>query len=329
MASDVRGGSRVKGARFNSTDAGTLEVSPEKPMECEGSIRQTNAGVAFGPLEISVYPDSTATVGGLEFLEVESFFGTLFGDGGQEGLFGSAALLAGASESEAVDMDRRQVLQAAGVGALALAGAGTAAASTTTATAELDTYEKAQFSAEINPEGLRIRVRDRVDGVLPTDVPYYTYIDGIDYSRFYAGTKSDYGDVLPGQFGTVTVGPEDAAGGLLTSIMADKTQVYEALDLSKATTEADPGERVVISQNDILVEHVQSAGPDATTVGINGVSIPHELEDDRSTLGYYRVHNGALIYRVGREAPSGQTASVALYADRGEEMLDDMQRSVQ
>lgn len=328
-----RGGTHMKGGRINTETGAELTIDGDQPMEVEGSVQQTDVGAAFGPLEIAPYPDSSAVVGGLRFLEVEGFFDRLFGDGEQdETLFGTTALAAGtataaADEDVDVDMGRRNLLQGLGVGALAVVGGSRLASAQTTKVSKR--FGKAQFNAEVNPDGLRIRVRDRVEGVLPTDTEYYTFVDSVEYSRFFAGVDSDYGDVLPGQFGTVTVGPEDAAGGIYTELTTDKTQVYEGLPLSKPTTDASAGERLVISQNDILVEYVQRAGEDETTLAVNGTSIPHYQEDDESTLGYYRVHNGALIYRVGRQAPSAQSATLVLFVDPSDELLDDITREVQ
>lgn len=331
---------RVKGCRVNSEDGGTLVIDSQKPMEVEGSLRQTSTGMAFGPLEISAYPDSEARVGGLEFQEVESLLDKLFG-GDSSGLFG---LLAAGSlvplttpranqETETSGgLSRRSFMQAAGVAMLA-AGASTQASAetatpTATPTGEETTYQKAQFVALSNPSGLRIRVLDRTSGVLPPDESYYTFSNGDRYDRFAAAVDTDYGDVLPERTGTVTVGPEGASGGFLARLRADKTQVYEGLALPKAVSDADSGEPLTITDNDIIVEHVQTAGESNTILSIDGVSIPHIQESQTESVGYFEVHNGSLVYRPGSDPPTGQSASLILYADASSEILDDISRRV-
>lgn len=322
MATDEYYTSTLAGGIISSKSGGDIELDPEKPMETPGGVQATEYGAAFGPLEISAYPGSTARVGGLTFREPAGILDGLFGSGGGSGLFATLPLLAAHRADDDEDsVTRRDVIRTGAAAGLLLGGQATAAAATKTAT-------RAEFAALENPAGIRMRVFDRVQNVLPPDRLYYSYLDGESYASFSADSSSDYGDVLPKATGTVTVGPKGSAGGFFASLGTEKTQVYEGLELPKSTSDADNGERLTISTNDIIVEHVQSAGASEATMAIGGTSIPHEHEDSESSRGYYTIHNGDLIYRAGASPPSGQTATLVLYASRSEEIFDDLERRV-
>lgn len=317
--------STVVGGRLDADSGGTLELDPTKPMEAPGGLQATEYGTQFGPLEIAAYPGSTARVGGLSFDTPARLFEGLFGTGSGDGLFAGGLLLAGADpDGDDNDVTRRDLLRAAAASGMLLGGTAT----TVSAAGSTKTLTRAQYAVLENPSGIRMRVFDRVPNVLPPDTLYYTYVDGQDYASFSAANESDYGDVLPKTVGTVTVGPKGSGGGFFAALGTDKTQTYQGLALSKPTGEADTGEELTITTNDIIVEHVQSAGSDRTTLSIAGTSIPHEHESASSPKGYYGIHNGSLIYRVGSNAPSGQTADLVLYADRVTELLDDIDREV-
>lgn len=328
---------KVLGGTFVAPEGGDLEVDPDKPMDVPESVQMTDYGPMFGPLEISAYPDSTARVGGLTFSAVEGLFDGLF-DHASDGLFGASLLGLGLAAPRDRDdtsdgISRRSFLQAAGAGALAVGyGTQTASAATPTPTptpTETDGPQtKAEFEAIANPQGIRTRVFDRVDGVLPTGEPYYTWVDGSNYGQFFAGSESDYGDVLPEKVGTVTVGQDGAAGGFFEALTSDKTQVYDRLSLSQNLGDAQTGEQVAVSTNDIIVEQAQAAGGDDMTLAVNGVSLPHEQETTDADVGYYSTQNGKLIIRVGPSSPSGGSATLVLFADTTDELLDDINRGV-
>jgi len=315
----------VAGVTVGTPDGGDLVLDAEKPMRAPDGLELSQTGAAFGPLEISAYPGSTARIGGLEFLEQQSFLDTLFGSGAGEGLFGTAVAVGSAER----DRDRtnntatrRDVLKAAGLGVTAAASTGVAAAQTTESY-----YRKAQFETTENPEGIRVRVFDRAESYLPPDTAYYTYVNGQDYGRFAAATDAGYGDILPTKEGNIMVGPE-GSGSFLEALRADKTVIYDGISLPKSTTEAQTGEKLVLSTNDILVEAVQRVGGDETMLSLNGESIPERSEDIESTLGYYGVSDDRLVYIVGREPPAATSAKLTIYADRSDELLDDISRGV-
>lgn len=320
----------VVGGSIPSSKGGTLDLDPEKPMAAPGGVQATDYGAAFGPLEVIAYPDSEVRIGGLQFKGPAGILEGIFGDGGEgDSLFGLLPFVAAGSVANHHRRDgesdnrlgRRDLLRTAAAGGLLLGGSQAVAAASTTQT-------RAQFAVLENPSGIRVRVDDRVEGYLPTSAQYYTFVNNERYSKFTAANSESYGDVLPKQTGTVVVGPSGASGGLLARIGSEKTQVYEGLSLSKAVSDAEVGENITITENDIIVEHVQSAGASETTCAINGTSIPHEHEDSQSDRGYYGIHNGKLIYQKGPSAPTGQTATVVLYAETVDEILDDVSRGV-
>jgi len=309
---------------ITSADGGDLEIEPDNPMVAPGAIQMTDYGAAFGPLELIAYPESTVTVGGLEFVAERGFFDGLFGSGDSGGLFGAAALIGATEHNDAID--RRDALKA-------MAGLGTVAALSAPARADTATRTQAQFSVTDNPAGLRVRVRDRTEAYLPTDTSYYVYVNSAEYSQFTAANTQSYGDVLPELTGTVVVGPEGSGGSFLERLTADTARTYEGLTLTRtdgsvvddvATT--DTGTKLTVTNNDVMVEAAQQAGAGETTMAINGESIPHRHESADDAVGYYQFQDGAVQYVVGSDAPSGQTATLALYVDRVDELLDDVGR---
>ena len=318
-----------------SKDGGTVRIKGDKPMRSRGGVAVTDYGPAFGPLEVIAYPGSRVLVGGLEYLESRSFVDRLFGsEDDNDGLFGVLGLLAAPEAAARLDTDatrdvepgdenpvpRRDLLRAAAASAAVVGGA-TAAAS-----AASSTFPRARFAALENPSGIRMRVRDRQPDVLPTSRQYHVYVDGREYEDFQAASTDSYGDVLPETTGTVTVGPSGAAGGLLSGLLGSKSQEYAALTLEKPISEADPGERLLITDNDILVDTIQRTGSRRTTCTINGESIPHIHESASSPAGSYAIMDGQLVYEVGSDPPGGETATVTVYASRTEEFKDDLSR---
>lgn len=318
---------KILGGTLLTKDGGNLEISDTQPMRTPTALRPTKTGILFGPLEISAYPDSTARVGGLSFMQEKSFLDSLFDSGAGEGLFGTMVAVGSADrDRDRTDntMTRRDLLKAAGLGLGAAAAVGTARASQTETVAH-----KAQFEAIENPSGIRCRIFDRTEGYLPTSETYYTFVDGQDYSRFAAASDDSYGDVVPQRTGTVVVGPEGAGGGFWTALEADKTVAYDGLPLPKSTTEAEAGEQLVISDNDILVEAAAESGKDRTTLAINGRSIPHQNEDREDEVGYFGVSDDRLVYTVGNNPPAGGSVALVIYANRSDEIADDAARVVQ
>lgn len=321
---------QIAGAIVGTADGGDLELSPNQPMDVPDGLQFTATGALFGPLEISAYPDSTARIGALDFVQEESFADSLFGSGAGEGLFGSLIAFGSASRASEdqepgdTHATRRDVLRAIGLGVTAGAATATARGATQDTLAH-----KATFEAIENPAGLRVRVFDRVPGYLPTDTTYFTFVNGQEYARFSAASDEGYGDVVPQRTGSVTVGPEGAAGGFLAGLRTDKTVVYNGLTLSKSTADAQAGEQLVFSDNDILVEAAAGAGADRTMLAINGQSIPHRTEDREDEVGYYGVSDDRLVYTVGNQPPSAGSVTFTLFANRSDELVDDATRVVQ
>lgn len=321
---------QIAGAIVGTADGGDLEISQDQPMDVPGGLQFTTTGAAFGPLEISAYPDSTARIGALNFILEESFIDSLFGSSAGDGLFGSLIAFGSASrasEDQApgdTHATRRDVLRAIGLGVTA----GAASASARGATQDTLAH-KATFEAIENPAGLRVRVFDRTPGYLPTNATYFTFVNGQAYTRFSAASDDGYGDVVPQRTGSVTVGPEGAAGGLLAGFRTDKTVVYNGLTLSKSTADAQAGEQLVFSDNDILVEAASNAGADRTMLSINGRSVPHKTEDREDEVGYYGVSDDRLVYTVGNQPPSAGSVTFTLFANRSDELVDDATRVVE
>lgn len=316
----------ISGVTLGTVEGGEMILDGEKPMEAPGGIELTKTGAQFGPLEISPYPDSTARIGGLTFLEVRSFIDSLFGSGAGGGLFGTLAVSASVDrrrqDGDDNNISRRDLLKTLGAGAAVAGATGTAAATTT----ETD-FQRAQFEAQKNPEGLRIRVFDREDGYLPVDRTYYTFVNGQSYGRFAPATDTGYGDVLPTKTGTVTVGPE-GSGSFLEALRADKTVTYDGISLAKSTTDAQTGEEIVLSTNDLIVEAAQQASGSGTTLTLNGTSIPHQNESIEDSVGYYGISDDRLVYTTGRQPPAATSARFTIYPGRVDELLDDISRGV-
>lgn len=315
----------LAGGTLTTERGGDLEIDPDNPMEAPGGIQMTDYGAAFGPLELIAYPGSEAAVGGLEFQAERGFFDGLFGSESSGGLFGAAGLIAATEHDERVD--RRDALKVlAGLGAVAGLTASRVRAAMLTRT-------QAQFSLTKNPAGLRTRVGGRVEDYLPSDTRYYTYVNGAEYSQFAAANTESYGDILPELSGTVVIGPEGSGGSLIERLTAETAQSYEGLTLTTgdgavvedvATTDA--GTELTVTTNDIMVEAAQDAGASETTLAINGTSIPHRHESTDSSAGRYLFEDGGIRYVVGSDPPSGQTATLALFVSRIDELLDDAGR---
>lgn len=323
---------RISGA-ISTAEGGILRASSESPMHAKGGVQVTEYGAALGPLEVIAYPGSTALVGGLDYMEAPGFVDSLFRDGEGGGLFGLLPLLAapeaaariGTEQTKDVEpgdenrVSRRDLMRAGAATVGVVGGAATVAAAASPVV-------RARFAVLENPAGIRLRVRDRVPDVLPTDRQYHVYLDGRDYGDFQAASLDSYGDVLPEATGTVTVGPSGSAGGLLTRLLGSRSHEFSGLAMGKPLSEADPGERIPITDNDILVDTIQQAGSSNTICKINGESIPHVHEDSKSNVGNYSVMDGKIVYEVGTHPPGGETASLTVYASRTDEALDDVSR---
>lgn len=324
--------STLTGGTLVAPSGGDIELNTDRKMDAPGGVQATEYGHAFGALEIIAYPESEARVGGLEFLEARSLIDSLFGKDEDGGLFGFFLFVGAPAaawrhqqrdaerpEQEENRVSRRDVLRTGlASGLLAGGAAGVAAAS--------PAMTRARFAVVENPGGLRLRIRDRAGDVLPADRTYHVYLDGDDYGTFQPASLDSYGDVLPETAGTVTVGPKGAEGGILSRLFKDRTKEYAGIALEKDIADADAGERLLITDNDIIVDTIQQTGSKNTICTINSKSIPHSHEDRSIPVGYYGINNGEVFYEVGSDPPGGQTADLTVYASRTVELADDAKR---
>ncbi|MDS0279994.1 twin-arginine translocation signal domain-containing protein [Halomicroarcula sp. S1AR25-4] len=321
---------------YDTPEAGTVALTGR--TQCPGAVGLTTNGIAVGPVEISPYPSSTAVIRDLSYgAEDGGFFGG-WGEDSDEtdgeddsffsglatalGITGAGGSLAADRDAESPDTSRRDFIRALGAGAgLAVVGGEVA----DRVAAQTDTVSVANFELQF-PAGVSARIRDLGPGYLPTDGLYYVLIDGMDYAETQGGTEQQ-ADIPPDPrdtFRDVEIATD--AGSILAGAKA--TLGKKALDyeftLSDSPTAVSQGTLLTLSDHPLLVAATLRSGPDATTLDIGDEAVPHQNEADDAPEGYYYVHEGAVVYRVGPDPPSDTAAAFTIYAGKLGETTNDI-----
>jgi hypothetical protein len=326
---------QLRGGVVSAPGGGDIDIPTDNALEYPGHITQrADRGVAFGPLEVTPYPDTTATVGGLTYKTATSILDpdSWFGDNGDGGLL-SAGLLGGAflrpsrdrSRSETdVDVGRREFVKALAASAAVLAG------SVGVATAAEESRTVARFSLPANIGGVRLRLLDTVPDVMPPGQVYRAFANGIQYDHIGVG-ENQYGDIPPTVTGQIHINHRSRFLSALKEFAGEKKVKYPKFTITNdagdttAPTDAGTGQRLTITDNDIIVRHQILAGQDST-LRIGGQSIPHRSESQSTTRGWYGIHDDTIVYRVGSKPPSATTAQLIHYPSAPEEFGDDVRR---
>lgn len=323
----------VSGATLSTDKGGSLQIPADERVESPSGAAIRPYGVGFGPLEVTAYPDTTATITGLSY-GTDALVGDKWFDDSAEsqdsGWFGAAlpGLLAGvpagaaAGDDDSTDTDlrRREFLVGAAT-ALTVSGAMTQSA------AALDeTATRARIQLDANPGGLRVRVLDVLEQYLPTGVQYHLSVDGVAYDSVVGGTLDDYADVPPTVSGEVVVGQDVSLLSKIRAILGAKAVTYDGITLAKDPADAPQGTKLTVTTHEIIATHLQKSKHSTLTIG--GESIPHYSESATSPRGWYAVRDGAVVYQVGSDPPSGTTASLTIHASLPDELSDDAGRVI-
>lgn len=297
-----------------SENGGEMTIPAESPMKCPGPMQSTTQGAMFGNVELIAGSESSTTVSGLSFLESPGILESLLATTGA----GAAAVggVAATAEGQDATVNRRRFLQASVVAGAVAFGVGSADAESN--------ITRARFSVDENPGGLRVRLHERIASYPAAIDEQHLYVNGVEYGAFADEPKAD---VLPGLTGTVTVGPSDVLGGLLASFTESRTKVYDGLKPAPDIADSETGDKITITDNPMIASHTRQAAPSAVTLTVGGESIPHKSESD-SERGQFSVSDGRVVYVLGSNPPSGDTATLSVYAGRVAEVLDDARRAV-
>lgn len=331
----------VAGVHCSTPNGGDIRLTGDTPIRIRGGLASRMYGTAIGPLELTAYPSTTATIEELSFetegglLSTRGWFDEGSDDtstsdgGGGGGWFAFLPLLipglrgrrSGATESlpdEGVSVSRREMLALFGV-----LGAGIGAGRVQAAGEK--NLTKGRLGLTSNPGGVRVRALDRVENVLPTDSVYHLTVEGIEYDDL-AGGLSSYADIPPLVTGNVALGQEVSIFASLKKLSGKKAVSYEDIALPQDPTSANEGSELIITDHDIITTHLQKAGDSDSVLTIGGTSIPHYSEADSDSRGWYDVRDDAVIYHVGSNPPSGETATLTLYVGIASEAKDDVGR---
>lgn len=290
--------------------------------------------VSLGPLQFKPYPETTVGFSRFEYAQDRESTEFDDDDGGGSSVWlssvGGLGLLASGEELSAREQDgseevesrtsvsRRDVL-AAGLG-LGVGGVGLAQASST------ETLRVAEFDVQKNPGGFEISLISILESVMPSDQVYYVAHEGGVIGEFQSGSGFP---VRKGRTGTFSVFAEvnkRLTEALTVGIFGTsrETMSYDYA-LRQDASKYDPGTVVTLTAADVVVDAVREAGPDATTLTIGGVSIPHEEEEPSHPRGHYRVTDaGELVVEMGTEPPEHTSVEVRIFVDFVEELQDDV-----
>ncbi|ELY97144.1 hypothetical protein [Natrialba asiatica] len=308
---------KVERIGFNVPDGGNLHVVDGVAPQY---LRVGRYGVGFGPLRLTPFEDSTAVIDGLRYTTPE--------DDGWFPLAASAGAVGAALhhdrhdepiDPESTQASRRQVLAATGAGLLALTTAGIASAQE-----DDGPYQVAEFELTASNRGLNIAVDPLVADYLPDKHTFYVSVNDNSIGRFQAGEESL--TLNPGVEGTVTLESDDAlsfVAKIIARVTADDEIEYEFQPAAvsngseyQSFADAAVGEEIVLSDQPILVDPIDTAEPEATIVTMNDETIPH-ADDGDSLLGEWYVQDGRqLVYVAGEDAPDTSLVNIQVNVGR-------------
>ena len=279
------------------------------------TLRTDGWGVGFGPLRIDPYESTTVVIDDLGF-EALDRYSLPFLDattGVSAAALGGLPVLATVDDETETRLTRRDALLAAGT----LIGAGVA--STGTAAAQEDSTDDttrtvAEFELAESPRGIQLGIDDMVGSYLPPDSEYYVEIDGDIKGSFTPGADGGEGSLTTGPqiTGTVRVVSKDGVAfwkRILAKISGNEPLTY-TFRTDKPLSAYDRGEEVLINDQPLVVDAIQSAEPDETILRAGGETVAH-LDDGSDSFGnWYLRDTAALVYQVGVDSP--ETTSIEL-----------------
>jgi len=289
-------------------------------------------GVGFGPLRIAPYESKTIVINDLQFEALDRyslpFLDTTAGVSQTQMGVGAAGLplLAASTTDDDHAITRRNALLAAG----SLVGASVASTGVSTAQESDDdtTRSVATFELEESPRGIQIGIDDMVAQYLPVGSEYFVEINDSVVGSFTAGGDGGGGALTTGPqiTGTVRVISKEGISFLkrvLARISGSEPLVY-TFRTSEPLSSYARGEEVVIADQPLVVDAIDSAGPDGTIVRAGGEAVDH-LDEGSSSYGNWYVRDGvALVYEVGVDSPDATDIELKINASRLETIQADL-----
>lgn len=320
---------RLRGARLNADQTGSVAFTHESTATVPAQLGVDPTGYRLGPITISTssHVEKPLVVDDISTPTPGSISGFL---GGLWPLTTAGATLGLAARARDHDgettVSRRRVLQGAGLAAGGLLVAGDARADT-----DDQLYPIVELDVPENPGGLRVRLVDDDDLVLPDD-ELELEANGAKYDEL---SRLDDGTIPPGVDGEIRVAATEHASFLssVRSFGVDDTLEW-TLELDKRASLLKAGQRVTVSTDRFVVGALREAGTDRSTVTIAGESVPSTDEDDESTdVGRYDVDAttspAEFVYEVGDDPPAESELVVRARVGRYEEFKDDASRVIQ
>jgi len=285
-------------------------------------------GLGFGPLRIVPFAGTTVRIDELSFSALDEsilpFLNAASGVTTETTAVGAgAALVAASAPDEDVALRRRDALIAAGTVATAgLAASGTAAADDDDNDEDDDdddsdaqTRHVAEFELTENPRGIGIRIDDVTENYLPHGETYYVKLDGsvVDSIETGNGEMLTIGPTKTGSVRVVSESEVSLVQRILNQIQGGD-EINYTFNRDEPVSEFSRGEEIVITDQELVIEAIQSAGTDETVIEIGDENIPHT--DDRSSQrgNWYLRDEAALVYEAGLDSPDSENIELTINA---------------
>jgi len=299
-----------EGVTLNPPEGGPIRCG-SGPVAPPVAVTGTREGVAFGPLLLSVPPESRLQVDRLMFMPSETdddllVFGGLAA-GGTAGHSAPPRTRPDGDDAGGLRTTRRGVLALA-TGLLATAAAGTVSAQDGSERVSLAICE-----ADVEAFGpVSVSVMDTVRNVLPPETDVLIDADGVR-----RGSMAAPRDVvtLPPRVRTVTVYLQTARERLprllawARGLLPTDAPIEISGELPQPASEYDSGHVVTLSSHQSLVGPIEDSGPDATAVSIGGGDVPHG-DVTGGDLGVWDVTDGEVVHKIGAQPPTAAEWSV-------------------
>lgn len=323
MSRAQRPGIRIQGGdnygRLLGSTSGGVMVPQKAEWHAIDPVTLPPDGVAVGGVWLQSGAGGVVHIEDLEFKASASPFS--FGGFDLPFLSVAGGLGVAAVRDDEVSVSRREAL----AGGAALLGLGAVA---TEAAAEETTLTVIEFKVTENPRGLHVELVGSVGSILPPDRRYQLLHEGTVRDEF--SPNSPAATLHPGRTGTVEIlTPADKTiwHELQAMVPGDSPVSYQ-VTLPQPASQYDVGAEVTVASDSALVQPVKEAGGSETVVALGDMSIPHKSERALANPGVWFVSDGALIYRVGEDAPDQRAFAVAAGVSSVREMQDDLSRGL-
>lgn len=286
------------------------------------TLRTGGWGLGFGPLRIAPFAGTTVRIDELSFAALESSFWPFLSAASgvtnqQTATAGAgAALLAASAPDEEIALTRRDALVAAGVAATTALATGTAAADDDD---DDDTDEAtrhvAEFELSENPRGIGIWIDDMVADYLPHGQTYYAEVDGSTVDSFETGNGESLviGPKIEGTLRIISESEASLVQRILVQIQRGEEIKY-TFQLDEQLDETPRGETVLITDQPIVIDAIESAGSSETLIEIGGENIPHTDEGSSTRGNWYIRDEVSLVVETDVDSPDSQQVELTINA---------------